>query len=175
MCGPDNPGIHAFHKRFGITITVLSDIALQVFTKALCSSWCPEASCPMLVIKTGAAYSSERRASVGIIYSFKCLCRHASHLLPMLVHAGATSSEFLCSLPPTPSLCSIHTDSFLLPSSSITPPGTPLFLTAKTKSYPSITTSSGPLKLTLGSGVVAMIFIYLSSGVSPISKSLVTL
>lgn len=62
----------------------------------------------------------------------------------------------------THSLWSIHTDSFLLPSSS----STPLFLTAKTKSYQLITTSSGPLKLTLDS-VVAMTFIYLSSGVAP--------
>lgn len=34
MCGSDKPGAHDFHKRFGTTVTVLSDIAPQVFTKA---------------------------------------------------------------------------------------------------------------------------------------------
>lgn len=34
MCGSGKLGVHAFHKRFGTTVIVLSDIALQVFTKA---------------------------------------------------------------------------------------------------------------------------------------------
>lgn len=145
MCGSGKLGVHAFHKRFGTTVTVLSDIALQVFTKGrrkrlpLCSSWYPEASCPGIVIKTGAACSQERRASAGIIYSFKYLYRHASHHLTMLLHTGATSSEFLCSFSPTRFAASTPTPSsfHLLPLLTVLP--------SFSQPRPNLTSSSLPL------------------------------
>lgn len=109
----DVPGVHAFHKRFGTTVTVLSDMALQVFTKAGGNIF------HFVTVRKGelllelATHSSIYRDTLSI-----------QACLSPLAHASTCWSNFfrdsllflthsLCSITPTPS--SFHLLPLLLP------------------------------------------------------------
>lgn len=97
-----------------------------------------ETSHPMTVIRTSAIYNQEKRflwkyLSIQVAIETCCLYIHASHLLLMLLHAGATYLRFLCLF-----LSTLFAAFAQTPSSFHILPV--LFsLATKTKSYQSIT------------------------------------